>query len=126
MLYLAGIFISFLLTLILVSKKGKTEGDIILSLWLAFICFHFILFYIFISGKFVQFPYLLGFEIPLSLFYGPFLFLYTTSLTQKKRISFRSLLHFIPALVIYLRLVPFYILSSQEKICVYQHEGIGY
>src|SRR5262245_18140436 len=126
MLYLSGIVISFLLAIILVSKKGRTQSDNILALWLGFICMHFTFFYIFITGKFVQFPYVLGFEIPMSLLYGPFLLLYTTSLTHKKRIKSITLLHFLPAVIIYLRLIPFYILSSEEKIYVYQHEGIGY
>ena len=126
MLYLSGVVITFFLSIILASKKGKTQSDNLLALWLAFTCLHFTLFYIYASGAFVHFPYLLGFEIPLPLLYGPFLYLYAMSLTHKRRINFKSLLHFIPAFGLYLRLIPFYILSGQEKIYVYQHEGLGY
>ena len=124
MLYLSGIVITFFLSIILVSKKGKTQSDNLLALWLAFTCLHFTVFYMFVSGAFVHFPYLLGFEIPLPLLYGPFLFLYATSLTHKRRINFKSLLHFIPALGLYLRLIPF-TFYPDKKNYVYQHQGIG-
>ncbi|HYV92396.1 MAG TPA: helix-turn-helix domain-containing protein [Chitinophagales bacterium] len=126
MLYLSGIVITFFLSIILASKKGKTQSDNLLALWLAFTCLHFTVFYMFVSSAFVHFPYLLGVEIPLPLMYGPFLYLYAGSLTKNLRINSKSLLHFLPALGLYLRLVPFFILSGQEKIYVYQHEGIGY
>ncbi len=126
MLYLSGIVITFFLTIILIGKKGKNQSDKILAVWLAFTCLHFTLFYLFISGAFVKFPYLLGFEIPLPLLYGPFLYLYADSLTHDKRIDARSLLHFIPAFALYLYLIPFFLLSAEEKIYVFQHEGIGY
>ena len=126
MLYLTGIVITFFLSIILAGKKGRTQSDIILMLWLAFTCLHFSLYYIFISNAFVHFPYLLGLELPLPLTYGPFLFLYATSLTQTRKINFKSLFHFVPALVLYLYLIPFYISSSQQKIYVYQNQGIGY
>lgn len=126
MLYLSGIIISFFLTVILISKKGKKQSDNILAVWLAFTGVHFTLFYIFISNTFIRFPYFLGFEIPIALLYGPFLFLYATSLTGNRKIKPVALLHFLPALLLYIRLLPFYISSSAEKIYVYQHQGSGY
>jgi AraC-like DNA-binding protein len=124
--YFSGIVISFFLTVILVSKRGRTRSDLLLAAWLALTCFHFVLYYIFANRIFLQFPYLLGFELPLPLLYSPFLFLYAQSLTQNRNFSFTWLLHFLPALALYIRLVPFYLLPPGEKIYVYENEGIGY
>src|SRR6187397_1782423 len=98
MLYLSGIVITFFLSIILAGNKGKSLSDKILNIWLAITCLHFTTFYMFISGALVDFPYLLGFEIPLPLMYSPFLFLYAASLTHKKPLKLTALLHFLPAL----------------------------
>src|SRR5262249_22213346 len=68
----------------------------------------------------------LGFEIPLPLTYGPFLFLYARSLTNKKPVKLSSSLHFVPTLGMYMWLIPFFFHSPGEKVYVYQHKGVGY
>jgi AraC-like DNA-binding protein len=126
MLYLSGIVITFFLSIILIAKRGKTQSDKILAIWLSLTCLHFTFYYIFATGAYVQFPYWLGYELPLPLMYCPFLYLYASSLTAKTKFGWKSLLHFIPAAALYVRLIPFYISSVEERIYVYQHKGIGY
>jgi len=126
MLYLTGIIICFFLCVLLLSKKDKKEPDKILVIWLFLIGVHMLLFYIHVSGKYVEFPYLVGFGIPLPFVHPPFLYLYTASITNqatKKRYWF---LHFLPILFTYFFFLPFLTSSFANKIVVYQNGGLGY
>ena len=76
---------------------------------------------------FTDFPFLLGIEQPLPLFHGVFLYFYVGSLTRQLPEKEKFLvLHFVPATVIYLYLVTFFILPADQKIQVYRNHGAGY
>ncbi|WP_337967707.1 helix-turn-helix domain-containing protein [uncultured Flavobacterium sp.] len=126
MLYLTGIIITFFLVLILASKKNKTEADKILALWLFFTGFHLFLFYLHFKNDYSDFPFLLGLELPMPLVQGPFLFLYTSTLTNQNRHKKYNLLHFIPFIIAILVLLPFYTLPFDEKINIFNNQGKGY
>lgn len=127
MLYLSGIAITFFLLLLLLGKKGKAAADIILACWLVVIGVHLLLFYLFISGKIYSYPWVLGLHFPLPLLHGPFLYLYASALTGRLNLSNKKyLLHFIPALLCWAYLMPFYFLPAEEKISVFKNKGAGY
>lgn len=126
MLYLTGIIITFYLVIILISKKKKSEADKILAIWLFLTGFHLILFYLHFNNEYLKFPYLLGFEIPMPLVQGPFLYLYTSALTNQNRDKKYYLAHFIPFIITMLLLIPFFGLPFDEKSQVYKNEGKGY
>ncbi|TDO98398.1 helix-turn-helix domain-containing protein [Flavobacterium sp. 245] len=126
MLYLTGIIITFFLVVILASKKNKSEADKILAFWLFFTGFHLFLYYLHYKNDFASFPFLLGFELPMPLLQGPFLFLYTSALTNQNRHKKYNLLHFLPFVVACLILIPFFELSFEEKLKVFENEGKGY
>ena len=124
MLYLTGIIIAFFLFLLLFGKKGKSEADNILALWLLGTGFHLLLYYFNFTGDRKELPLFLGIEIPLPLLQGPFLYLYTSTLTNQK--DKRALWNFAPVAIVYLLLIPFYNLTSAQKISVYNNDGLGY
>ena len=126
MFYIVGISITFFLVLILISKKNKADADKILAFWLTVTGLHLILYFLFITNKYVSFPYLLGFEIPIPLLHGPFLFLYTTALTNHANFKKVHFLHFIPFVITLIFLYPFLALSPASKIKVYQNGGKEY
>lgn len=126
MLYLTGIIITFFLVVILASKKNKSEADKILALWLFFTGFHLFLYYLHYKNDFASFPFLLGLELPMPLLQGPFLFLYTSALTNQNQHKKYNLLHFVPFVLAFLVLIPFFRLSFEEKLEVFQNEGRGY
>ncbi|WP_281231507.1 helix-turn-helix domain-containing protein [Flavobacterium gelatinilyticum] len=126
MLYLAGIIITFFLVVILTSKKNKSEADKILALWLFFTGFHLFLYYLHYKKDFASFPFLLGFELPMPLLQGPFLYLYTSALTNQNQNKKYNVLHFLPFLIAVLVLMPFFMLPFSEKLQVFQNEGKGY
>ncbi len=127
MIYIVGISIAFFLSLLLLSKKGKTQADKILTAWLLVIGIHLLLFYLFFSGIAYQHTFWLGLSMPLPLVQGPFLFLYTASLTNQLTGRRKLwLLHFIPAVVCWLYLIRFYIMPADQKVYIFQHKGIGF
>lgn len=127
MIYLAGVSITFFLTVLLAGKRNKTQADIILACWLFFIGFHLFHYYLFITKQLFLYPSLLGIGLPLPLLHGPFLFLYISALTKRTPINKISLaLHFVPAVIFYLLLMPYLFSSAQHKISVFENNGEGY
>jgi AraC-like DNA-binding protein len=123
MFYLCGVGLAFFLTLLLLSKSKKTVADKILAGWLLVITVHLFLFYLLKTN---QYPELLGLQIPFPLLHGPFLYLYTLTLTGNK-LSFKGwMLHFLPFISVALYVTPFLALSTKEKIFVFENQGIGY
>lgn len=126
MLYLIGIAIDFFLVVILSSKQNKSEADKILALWLFFIGLHLCFFYLFITKQYYEYPHLLGLEIPFPLLHGPFLYLYTSSLTNQTSNRSLRFLHFAPFVLAYLPMIPFLFSTAQHKILTYENQGGGY
>ena len=127
MIYLAGVSITFFLTVLLTGKRNKTHADIILAFWLFFIGLHLFQYYLFITKQIFLYPSLLGISLPFPLLHGPFLFLYISALTQQtpKNKIFLAL-HFVPAVIFYFLLTPYLFSSSHYKISVFKNEGAGY
>lgn len=126
MLHLIGIIISLFLSVLLFTKKGYSRADFILANWLLFISLHLTIFYIHITGQYVQIPYFLGIEIALPLVHGPFLYLYVLSLTGSKHQKLHWSIHFSPLLLAFGLLGKFLLLSFEQKIKIYKSEGVGY
>ncbi|WP_236979643.1 helix-turn-helix domain-containing protein [Membranihabitans maritimus] len=126
MIYIIGIAITIFLSFILLTKKGKSGADKILFAWLCVIFVHLLLFSIISSKEYLKFPYLLGFEIPFPLLHGPFLFLYTLTLTSEQVAKTKMFPHFLPFAIGFIATVPFLILNPEEKILIYQNEGEGF
>ena len=127
MIYLAGVSITFFLTVLLTGKRNKTHADIILAFWLFFMALHLFQYYLFITKQIFLYPSLLGISLPFPLLHGPFLFLYISALTQQTpKNKIFCALHFVPAVIFYLLLMPFLFSSRQHKISVFKNEGAGY
>ena len=127
MFYTVGVSVAFLLGLLLLSKKGKTLADKILSCWLFVIGIHLFLFYLHFTEYAFDHPALLGLHFPLPLIHGPFLFLYTASVTNQVNVSrWKTALHFIPAISCYVYLVSYFALPGDKKVFIFRHHGLGY
>lgn len=126
MIYQIGFVITFFLAFLLLSKSRKTVADKILFFWLIIIGVHLFLFYLFYNKIDYKYPYLLGINIPLPLFHGPFLYLYTKAITNQLKNWKINLLHFLPAIISYLSLIDFFQLSGNEKILLFENQGKGF
>ena len=111
-----GIVLSFFLGILLFSKKEKVLTDNILSIWLFIIGIHLTGYFLYYQGYWEVYPHLIGITAPLPLLYGPFLYLYVVySFTNEKHIKKLDYLHFAPALISYLYMMPFYFFYSTEE-----------
>lgn len=126
MFYLSGIVIDLFLVMLLASKKNKSEADIILMVWLFMIGLHLLLYYFFISKWHYELPHVLGVNVPFPLIHGPFLLLYTSSLTNQVGNRLLRFLHFLPLILGYLLMIPFFLAPAESKIYTYEHKGAGF
>lgn len=126
MFYIVSTSIAFLLALILFTKQGKTKADLILAFWLVIIGIHLAFYYASLVADPYYYPYLLV-SYPFPLLHGPFLYFYTASLTnQHSYLRKHFVWHFIPVLLIYLVLIPFFLRSHTERLEVFANHGKGY
>lgn len=123
MFYLGGVVLACFLTLLLLSKSKKTSADKVLAGWLLLITVHLLLFYF---RKMELYPQLLSIDMPFPLMHGPFLYLYTLTLTNRVRSLGAYLLHFLPPMAVFLYLIPFLALPVEQKVFVYDNKGVGY
>jgi AraC-like DNA-binding protein len=117
MILIAGGTLAFFFELLLLGKKPKFLSDKILAFWMFILGLHLFLSYIHIKGLDFEYPNLLGIAMPFPLIHGPFLFLYTGSLTgyfQKWKPKY--LLHFLPVIIFYCFYFDFFFSTGQEKI----------
>lgn len=127
MIFVAGISIALFISALLLVKKGKSKSDIFLFLWMLLSAVHLAFFSLFNTGDIYNYPQLLGLQFPLPLLHGVLLYYYVSSVTNqfpKKRLI--VFLHLIPILVTYIYLIPFILLSSEQKIAVFKNNGIDY
>lgn len=115
-----GIILSFFLGILLFSKKNKVLTDNILSLWLVAIGIHLTGYFLYNKGYWEIYPHLIGTTAPFPFLYGPFLYLYVVhSIKSRNHLQKIDYVHFAPALLSYLYMLPFFFFySAEEKIQV--------
>lgn len=125
--FVVGMGIALFIELLLISKRNKSESDKILTFWMFLILVHLFLFYISFTEDIYDFPFLLGISQPLPLLQGVFLYFYVAFVTNQLPENRRVLLyHFVPAVLLYLYLIRFFLLPAEEKIMIYRTQGAGY
>lgn len=125
--FVVGIGIALFIELLLISKKNKSESDNVLTLWMFLILIHLFLFYISFTEDIYDFPFLLGISQPLPLLQGVLLYLYVAFVTNQLPENKKTLLlHFVPAGLLYVYLIRFFLLPAEEKIQIYRTQGAGY
>lgn len=111
-----GIVLAFFLGILLFSKKDKILTDSILALWLFVIGIHLTGYFFNYKGYWDIYPHLIGTTAPIPFLYGPFLYLYVLySIKSKRSLNKIDYLHFLPAILSYLYMIPFYFSYSVEK-----------
>lgn len=127
MFFILGVSIAIFLELLLVVKKKKTNADRILVLWLFLLIVQQLIHYFIYSGEIYSFPHWLGVQFPIPILYGVLLYFYVNEITGNKiKNNWVKFLHVVPALSSIIVAIPFYILSGDDKIYVYQHEAVGF
>lgn len=117
MIFIIGASLAFFLEFILISKKEKSLADKILTIWMFVLGTHLLLHFIEDQQLDQKYHFLLGLATPFPLLSGPFLYLYTKVLTSgKARMDRLDYLHFLPAVLLILRMLPFFFLPGLEKL----------
>lgn len=110
---LQGFF--FALTLVL-SERGDKSANRLLSFLLVAISLHLSEYTIIATGLYRQIPYVLGTTLPFVFLIGPVYYLYAVALLSEGfAVDVKRALHFVPALLCYLLLLPFYAKSPDAK-----------
>ena len=119
-LFICGIFMSFFIAFLLLTKRNKALSDKILATWITVIGIHLLSYYLYHLGFWAKYPHLIGTTAPFPLLHGPLLYLYTLySLRSDARIRKIDYLHFAPFVFAYLYMAPFFFFYTvKEKILV--------
>ncbi len=117
MIFIVGVSLAFFLEFILISKKEKSLADKVLTVWIFVLGTHLILHFIENEGIDQTYHFLLGLSTPFPLLSGPFLYLYTKVLTNgKTKMNRLDYLHFLPAVLLIIRMLPYFFLPGNEKL----------
>lgn len=108
-IFIIGIFISLFQFFLLLNKKSKSIPDKVLAVWMLVIGIHFTSYYLYHLGYWSVYPHLIGVTVPFPFFYGPLLYLYVKySLKNETYIKRKDFFHFIPVILSYVYMLPFY------------------
>lgn len=115
-LFICGIFMSFFISFLLLTKRNKGLSDKILAIWVVVIGVHLLNYYLNQLGYWVRYPHLVGIGAPLPLLHGPLLYLYTLySLRADSTMRKIDFLHFLPAVLVYIYMLRFFFFYSAEE-----------
>lgn len=127
MIYAIGIFVSFFLAALILTKKGRNKADIILGIWMIVIGLHLFAYYSIVTGLIYEHTFLLGANLPFPFLHGPLLYLYTFALTRPQHLSAKVwLVNAVLPLGLFVSTIPFLLLPVEEKVYVFQNDGLGY
>lgn len=122
MFFLLGIFLAIFLSLLLLIKKNKSRADKVLTLWLFFLCITQLLRYLTWSNFFFEYPHWLGVELSLPIIHAVLLFFYVREITGSPlKKGWEIAAHFLTTILLFILVIPFYKLTGEEKIFIYQH-----
>jgi len=105
------------LAVYLFTKPQNRDANKWLALLLTVISLHLVEYAADIAGVTLQYPIFIAITYPLLFCMGPFYYIYCRYLLDKNySTSFRSALHFLPALLVLLMMMPFYSMTNENKI----------
>jgi AraC-like DNA-binding protein len=108
-----GLFLS----IYLFTKSENRDANKWLAFLLTAISLHLFEYGADISGITMKYPFLLASTYPLLFCFGPLYFIYCRYLLDKNyKVSLKSMLHFIPAVLVLLMFLPFYTMPENQKI----------
>lgn len=127
MFYFFGVGLNIFLLVLLLSKKNKSFADKILAGWLFVIGCHLSLYVLGQQPITLTTIHQMGLSVPIPFLHGPFLYLYTATLTNLLPANRRMLwLHFMPAILVALAISPLIMTSAAYKMEVFQNKGRDY
>ena len=121
--FFIGIVISFLLSILVFSKKTKHRADLIFGVWQLVFLVHFTLLYIRFSGHNETFSFLTGLDTPFVLIHIPLIFFYTSAVTGNTISLSKKIIHLLPfGIVLLLSVLSFVVYSADDKLALYNDQ----
>jgi AraC-like DNA-binding protein len=110
-----GLFLAIVLT---VMRKGNRRANLFLAGLLFTNCLGLLDGFLDVTNSYAGYPRLIGTLWPGYYLVGPFLYFYVKELSSSKRPTalWVQLLHFLPAAISVLSLLPFYFMNANEKV----------
>lgn len=102
-----------ILVVALFFSKTNRRANRILALFVLLLSFNCLLEAIESASFYNRFPFLIRIRWGNTLLFGPLIFLYVQALINDR---FKIVIHFIPFVIVKLALIPFYMLSAEEKV----------
>lgn len=114
---LTGAAQGLFLSVYLFAKSGNRDANKWLALLLTVISLHLIEYAANISGITLQYPIFIAITYPLLFCMGPLYYIYCRYLLDKSyRTNFKTILHFLPSLIVLLLMMPFYSMPAEAKV----------
>lgn len=110
---LIGFFFAFAINL---TKKGDRYAKLFIGGFIAIHSLFILEFVLFISRLLLSYPHTYRMSSSVALLFGPLLFFYFKSVTQKYQFRKIDLVHFLPTLILLVFLTPLYAESAPEKL----------
>lgn len=110
---LIGVFISIVLNL---RREGDKIANVLISLFVLMHSLFMIHLCLFLSNYGYEFPNSLYMTGSFSFLYGPLLFFYFKRISGNYRFRVIDSLHLLPSIILFLYLLPFYLLPSEKKL----------
>lgn len=109
---LIGLFLSIVINL---RRKGDSIANLLISSFVLFHSLFMIHLCIYLSRNNYSLPHTLYFTTSFSFLYGPLLYFYFKRISEKYKFKAIDLLHLIPSLLLFLYLLPIYLLPAEQK-----------
>jgi AraC-like DNA-binding protein len=124
-IFIIGIFLSFFLQFLILTKKNKDTSDKILGVWMFIIGIHLFSYYIYYLGYWEIYPHLVGITHPVPLLHGPMLYLYVVfSLRKDQSFRWKDYMHFAPFVLSYLYMLIFYFFIPAQRKILMNHNQV--
>lgn len=120
-IYILGLSQAVFLSLLIFSKKEKSQKDYVLGVWLAFMGLHLLTYYFHSSGLDQTYPHLLHLGAFFPMLEGPLMFVYVlVTVSETGKLKPVYLLHGLPFLILNaFFLFDFYLLGAEQKLAYY-------
>ena len=127
LIILLGALQGLILTAVLATKRTNRTANLLLAAAMLGFSIYLMSSVYYAAGLEQRFPHFFGISYPIPLLYGPVIYLYAVTASDRTRgLTWRDGLHFLPFAVVIVAGLPIYLLSGAGKIALYREMQQGH